>query len=368
MSAPRYVFAGGGTGGHLFPGLAVAAALRAREPNAEIAFFTTSRKLDAELLAPTGYEQIPQTVRPLSSRPWRWPAFLHAWRQSVDAAKRDFRQREPWAVLGLGGYAAGPPVVAARKLGIRTAILNPDAVPGKANRFLAGRADLVVLQWGASKKFFKTGTACQALGCPIRDGFAGADPAIGRRVFDLAPDQPVVLVTGASQGARSINQSMRRIWPEFLQKHPEWQLLHLTGAADEAETRQFYETTGTRAIVRAFTYEMPLALAAADIVIARAGASTLAELTALGKPAILLPYPYHRDRHQHANARVLVDAGAAIMVEDYRSADANAGPLLAALTRLADADARKRMAQAAATLGRLNAAETVAAWLRGERA
>lgn len=366
MSNATYVFAGGGTGGHLYPGLAVADTLRAVTPEAAILFLTTRRPLDRQLLEHSSYEQIEQPVRPATLNPVRLPAFLWAWRQSVQVARRVLRERNARAVLGLGGYAAGPAVVAARSLGIRTAILNPDAIPGRANRYLARRTDLVVLQWDVSRRHFPSNTNHQTLGCPIRAEFAGADGREGRRHFALEMDRPVLLVTGASQGARTINQTMTRVWPAFHNTHPEWQLLHLSGPADEAAVRAAYAQAGSAANVMSFTHDMASALAAADLVICRAGASTLAELAALGKPAILLPYPYGRDRHQHANARVLVEAGAAIAVEDQRSVADNEGPLRAALERLADPARRRAMAVRARALARVEAAESVAAWLCAE--
>jgi UDP-N-acetylglucosamine--N-acetylmuramyl-(pentapeptide) pyrophosphoryl-undecaprenol N-acetylglucosamine transferase len=365
MSAAHYVFAGGGTGGHLFPGLAVADALRRLEPDARITFFTTTRSLDVQLLAPTDYEQIEQPVQPFTLHPLRLPGFLRGWRQSVQMAKRFLRERGVKAVLGLGGYAAGPAVIAAKKLGLRRAILNPDAIPGRANRHLARHADLVVLQWDVSRRFFPPGTNAQVLGCPIRADFAAADAAAGRKQFGLDASRPVLLVTGASQGARTVNQTLARVWPAFQRAHPDWQLLHLSGPADEAEMRAAYAVAGAPAQVVSFTHEMWLALAAADVVISRAGASTLAELSLLGKPAILLPYPYHRDRHQHANARVLVDAGAAILIEDRCVAEQNEPDVRVALTELADPARRGLMAAATAALGRPGAAGDVAAWLRG---
>lgn len=373
MSGPNeYVLAGGGTGGHLFPGLAVAAAMRMIEPDVVVTFFTTTRALDRELLGRTSYGQVQQTVRPLTIRPWRLPAFLAAWFSNVGAASAYLKAHRPRAVLGLGGYAAGPPVAAARRLGIRTAILNPDAIPGRANRFLASRVDLAVLQWEVSRGYLPGRANCRVLGCPIRAEFAGQiDAAEARRRFELDPTRPVLLVTGASQGARSVNQTVCRIWPQFMATHPEWQLLHLTGPADEAETRSAYDAAGfANGAVRvvAFVHEMWLALAAADLVVSRAGASTLAEITALGKPAILLPYPYHKDRHQHANAQVLVEAGAAVLIEDQKTAEANHRPVADALEWLSDERTREQMAQAARRLGRPTAARDVAAWLAGRAA
>jgi UDP-N-acetylglucosamine--N-acetylmuramyl-(pentapeptide) pyrophosphoryl-undecaprenol N-acetylglucosamine transferase len=343
----------------------VAAALVEREPGAEITFFTTTRELDRELLGRTAFAQVEQPVRPLTVHPLRLAGFLWSWRASVRAARSWLRDRRPRAVLGLGGYAAGPPVVAARSLGMRTAILNPDAIPGRANRYLAQRADLVVLQWDVSRERLPGAVACETLGCPIRAEFARVQRDEGRARFGLDAKRPVLLVTGASQGARTVNRAMQAVWPEFAAKHAEWQLLHLSGALDEAGTRAAYAAAGVPATVLAFTHEMWLALAAADVVVSRAGASTLAELTALGLPSILFPYPYHRDRHQHANAQVLVDGGAAEMIEDQLEAELNRGPLLAALERLADSSVREGMGRAARGLGRPDAAAAVAEWLVG---
>jgi UDP-N-acetylglucosamine--N-acetylmuramyl-(pentapeptide) pyrophosphoryl-undecaprenol N-acetylglucosamine transferase len=363
MSAASYVFAGGGTGGHVFPGLAVADALRRREPEATITFFTTTRALDRELLGRTPFAQIEQPVRPFTTHPLRLPGFWWSWRKSVRAARAFLTNKRPRAVLGLGGYAAGPAVVAAHSLGIRTAILNQDAIPGRANRWLARHADLVVLQWDVSREHFSEKADCRTLGCPIRAEFTSASREEGRRRFELDPGRPVLLVTGASQGARTVNHVMQRFWPEFLAKHDDWQLLHLSGALDEDETRAAYAAAAVPAKVLAFTHEMWLALAAADVVVSRAGASTLAELAAVGLPSVLLPYPYHRDRHQHANAQVVVDAGAALLVEDRLDAEANRGPVLEALQRLAEPTARQNMAQAAKELARPGAAADVAAWM-----
>lgn len=358
MQALRFVLAGGGTGGHLYPGIAVAHALRQRFPSAAVTFLTTTRPLDHQLLAPTTFAQVTQTVRPLSLHPLRLPGFLWHWHRSVARATRLFRAERPNAVLGLGGYAAGPPVVAARRLGIPTAILNPDAIPGRANRHLARYADLVIVQWDHSREHFPPGTKVAVLGCPIRAAFAGASG--GHALFGLETGRPVLLVTGASQGARTVNEALIRVWPAFHKAHPEWQLLHLTGPSDEVAVRKAYAVAGVPATVLGFTAEMAAALAAADLVVARAGASTLAELTALGKPAILLPYPYHRDRHQHANGQVLVDQGAAVMLEDRLRPELNAAPLRTALDRLADETVRRAMAAAAAALGRPAAALEVA--------
>ncbi len=365
MNRNLIVMAGGGTGGHLFPGIAVARALTAAADAApaDVTFMTTSRALDAELLGRTTFTQIPQTVRPFPGRPWHIPGFWLAWRRSLTAATAYLRRNRPRAVLGLGGYAAGPPIVAAKRLGLRTAILNPDAIPGRANRYLAKYADLIAVQWEPTLAHFRGRPNARVMGCPIRAEFATPDAGLGRRHFGLDAARPVLLVTGASQGATSVNDTLIAAWPEFVSRNPQWQLLHLAGAADEKRISAAYEAAQMPARVLAFTHEMPLALAAADAVVSRAGASTLAELTALGKPAILLPYPYHRDRHQHANANVLVEAGAALLVEDTKDAALNLRPLLQALDRIAQPATRTAMADAARRLGRPDSARELAAWL-----
>lgn len=367
MSRECYVFAGGGTGGHLYPGLAVAAAVRKSRPGSQVIFLTTTRALDRHLLEKTNYGQIEQTVLPFTLNPLRIPRFLLRWFAQVRAVTEVLKDLRPRAVLGLGGYAAGPAVVAAHKLGLKAAILNPDAIPGRANRFLARRVRLVIPQWEVSVRYFPSHSPLAVWGCPIRPEFAApVEQAAARAHFGLEPDRPVVLVTGASQGARSVNRVMRLIWPEFSHSYPEWQLLHLTGQADEAETSEGYRQAGSLAFVLAFTHEMWLAVAASDIVVSRAGASTLAELTAIGRSSILLPYPYHRDRHQHANARVLVEAGAAFLIEDRLEPELNRMPVAAALAKLADPAVRASMTRAALTLRKADAAERVAEWMARE--
>lgn len=365
MAEPVFVFAGGGTGGHLYPGIAVAEALREIEPGAQIVFLTTNRPLDRQLLAPTGFEQVEQSVRPFTLHPLRLPRFWLDWRRSVAAARRVIGTRRAVAVLGLGGYAAGPAVVAAHSLGVPAAILNPDAVPGRANRYLARRSKLVVLQWDSTRRYFDHSVRCEALGCPIRRQFHEVDPAAGRCQFHLDPARPVLLATGASQGAHTVNETLVRVWPAVSTAHPEWQLLHLTGETDAASVRQAYASAGVPATVLAFTHDMALALASADLVVSRAGASTLAELTALGKPSILMPYPFHRDRHQHANAGELVAAGAAVLVEDQKDGGRNAPGLRAALDRAMQPGVLQGMARAALAMGRPRAARAVAERLAG---
>ncbi len=356
-------FAGGGTAGHLYPALAVANALRNELTDAKFVFFTTGRTIDRFVLegAGRGVMLVRQPVEPLSSRPWTWPRFTARWRQSVRLCRQTLRERPPLIVIGSGGYASVPPLLAARRLGIPTAILNPDAIPGRANRLLGRRADLIFAQWVQTAAYFRNHKGLCVSGCPVRPEFGQATREQGIARFGLDPSRKTLLVTGASLGARTINDAVVALLPEILAL-PDWQVLLLTGPADYERIAAVSQRVGfERVHVLAYTEHMAEALAAADLVVARAGASTLAELTAVGAAAVLMPYPFHRDQHQLVNARVLTDAGAARLVEDQKDALANAAALRTAmLPLLRDAAARESLQKAARRIGTLDSAARIA--------
>lgn len=359
-SKPWFVIAGGGTGGHLYPGLAVAESLRRIQPDFKVTVFGTRRPIDRKLTEVRGCELVAQEVRPFPSKLLQWPGFLRAWLRSVAVAKKRFGDTPPSIVLGLGGYAAGPPITAAAKLGIPTALFNPDAVPGRANKALAPKVDTVFVQWESTRDQFPKARDVICTGCPIRSAFARATREKGLSELKLDPGRNTILVTGASQGARSINAAVLELM-ELWRVAKEWQLVHLTGDADFETCKARYREAGVRAQVIAYTEHMPLCMAAADLVISRAGASTLAEITAMGLPSVLMPYPFDRHKHQHANARVLVDGGAAELVEDSNDPSDNSRRLLPILRDLMKStERRRRMASAAKAMGRTHAADTIA--------
>ncbi len=358
---PWFVLAGGGTGGHLYPGLAVAESIRRLQPDFEVSVFGTPRPIDAKLTKPRGYELVCQEVQPFPSKPWRWPSFLSAYFRSVKYAKQRFTQREPAVVLGLGGYAAAPPIVAANKLGIPTAIFNPDAVPGRANRRLGHRVDRVFVQWDDTARMFKNIRGeVSCTGCPVRPAFACATREKAARALKLAPDLNTILITGASQGAHSINAAVMGLF-DLWSVAKDWQIIHLTGEADLMACRKKYKEHAVKARVYAFTEHMAYCMAAADIVVSRAGASSLAEITAMGLPSILMPYPFDKKQHQLANAKVLVGNGAAALVEDLNDPISNSKRLREELKSIMRSDeARRRMARSASALGRIDAADAIA--------
>jgi len=357
---PWFVIAGGGTGGHLYPGLAVAEALQAIQPDFEVTVLGTPRSIDRKLTEARGFGLVPQEVRPFPQRPWQWPGFLSAWFRSVRAARRMFSERRPAVVLGLGGYAAGPGIVAAARLGLPTAIFNPDAIPGRANRRLSSRVDRVFVQWEDTIERFPRAKDVRCTGCPIRRAFAEATRSRGYRSIELDPDKHTLLVTGASQGARSINAAVMELF-DLWKVAKDWQILHLTGPADLEMCRDKYRQHGVPGRTLAYTEHMAYCMAVADLVISRAGASTLAEITAMGVPSILMPYPHDRKQHQKANAEILVRHHAAVMVEDRGDPGDNAARLREHLRDLMRSEQRRRqMARSALTLGRIDAADTIA--------
>ena len=299
----------------------------------------------------------------MPSRPWQIPQFLLSWYRSTSLANQLLRQYQPDGVLGMGGFAAGPLVRAAAKAGIRTALLNPDSVPGKANRYLAKIVDKIFLQWPTNQL---PADKCVVSGCPVRESVVCAE---GTTVFDqygLDKNKMTVLVTGASQGSASINRTIIACLSMMSEFADRWQVLHLAGANSEHEVRTAYQQANPQINWKVLGYEdrMGELLAAADLVISRAGASSVAEFMAAGKVCILYPYPHHRDRHQLINANHVAAAGSAIVLEDLLDQSENAAQLCPILrTLIGDGQTYEKMAAAALRIRSHDAANIVAKYL-----
>lgn len=360
LSSPLIVFAGGGTGGHLYPALAIAGALRKRLPRARVVFFSTQRPIDQHILDDAECDLIPQTLPEIRRAPWRWPAILLGYRQARLRCRLRFEADPPAIVMGTGGISSVPAVQEAVRAGIPTVLLNPDALPGRANRYLARSADVIFAQWEDTIGHLPRSARVVVCGCPVRAAFNRTAREVGVERFGLEPDHKTLLVTGASQGARTVNEAVLAN-VAFLESRRDWQLLHLTGEADYEEVRKVYDGRSIRVCVCPYTDHMADALAAADLVVARAGASTLAEITTMGRASILMPYPYHKDMHQLANARCLVRASAARIVHDKVDPGVNGPALRQVLEQLlGDDELRNTMAAAARRLGRGQAASQIA--------
>jgi UDP-N-acetylglucosamine--N-acetylmuramyl-(pentapeptide) pyrophosphoryl-undecaprenol N-acetylglucosamine transferase len=312
----RVVITGGGTGGHLFPALAVEAALRQRRPEAQVLFVGAAGGVESTLLPRLGHAFRGLDVRQVKGRTWRGQVgVVLALPWAVGQAVRLLKEFGAEAVLGVGGYASFPTVLAARLLRLPAVIHEQNAYPGLANRWLGRIASAVAVSFEAAAGFFPSGRVALT-GNPVRGEIRPGDPEEARRRLLLAPDHFTVLIFGGSQGAHRINLGAIEALPRLVARRDSLQVLHGTGERDLAEVRQAYDQAGFRARVEAFFEEMASAYSAADFVIARAGASTIFELAAVGKPALLVPYPYAANDHQRLNAEAMVQAGAAWTVPD----------------------------------------------------
>jgi UDP-N-acetylglucosamine--N-acetylmuramyl-(pentapeptide) pyrophosphoryl-undecaprenol N-acetylglucosamine transferase len=350
----KVLIAGGGTGGHLFPALAVAEAFRERAPENRIVFVGSRRGLEASLVAREGYELKAIEVAALKGRGMGGKLVsLLAIPKSFWQSWRLLRSVQPGLVLGVGGYASGPVVLAAWAMGFRTAIHEQNSFPGLSNRILGRFVDRVFISFEGSGAHFPRPKTVLT-GNPVRKKLQwakGNSYQPGEKEFTL-------FIFGGSQGAHRLNQAMEESLPHLGDLKGKMRIIHQTGDRDYDYVRAFYEREGMAAEVHRFIYDMERAYRAADLSLCRAGATTLFELMALGKAAILVPYPYAANDHQTLNAKALVDAGAALMVANGELNGKGLSRLVRELKE--DPERRKRMGERAATLAQPGAAEKIA--------
>jgi UDP-N-acetylglucosamine--N-acetylmuramyl-(pentapeptide) pyrophosphoryl-undecaprenol N-acetylglucosamine transferase len=348
----------GGTGGHLFPGLAVAEALvsQGSRPSLMISAKTVDRQ------AVKGVQGMEVVTLPAVAlqRGARWSFCTNVVR-SARQSLAHFRKHRPQAVLAMGGFACVGPVLAARWLRIPVFLHESNTIPGRANRLLSHLASEVFVGFpSAASRFRREATVT---GTPVRMPNAPIEDPGCRRLLGLDADRPVILVIGGSQGAIAINDIVLRALPGARSLLPHWQWLHLSGPADEARVRAAYAAEGLTAVVHGFWHRMDLAWRAASAAIGRAGASSMAEMAALRVPAVLIPFPHAADNHQFHNACAFESTGAAVLIEQ---ADLKPEHLLAALRPMVeDAAVRRRMQSALETWDQPEAARQIAGRLLG---
>lgn len=322
VTAPRaegitVVFAGGGSGGHLSPGLAVAEALRESDAECRLLFLCSEREIDRAVLSGAGVEFAPVPAAPFSLRPGAFLRFLRSLPRATKRSRALLTDANASIVLALGGFVSVPVVRAARRLRIPVVLLNLDAVAGRANRLLARSCRRIL---AASPATGLPPSRMEIVGMPIRRAAQAPAPAEACRArLGLDPHRPTLLVTGASQGSRSLNESL----PAMIARHREhfrrWQVLHLCGAMDRERVealRAIYREADIPALVVEFMHEIGIAWGAATLAVTRAGASSVAEAEFNGVPAIFVPFPHHRDQHQRRNAAMLVTVGGALLARD----------------------------------------------------
>lgn len=311
------VIACGGTGGHLFPGLAVGEALRRR--GHDVLIFISEKEIDAlavrDHVGKFRFEKLPSIGMPRVFSP-AMLGFARGFGSSVRRCRLVYRDFRPGAVLGMGGFTSTAPIVAGRLVGAPTFIHESNVIPGKANRLNARIARQVLLGFDESARRFRLGTRCTVTGTPIRDSLREAptrEAALASFGFEMDAGKKTLLVMGGSQGARGINQAV-------LQALPEWknalQIIHFTGKDDEKSVREAYESAGVTSFVAGFSHRMQDAYAAADFAISRSGAASLCELAFFGLPSLLIPYPFAADDHQTFNAQIFTRAGAAVALKE----------------------------------------------------
>jgi UDP-N-acetylglucosamine--N-acetylmuramyl-(pentapeptide) pyrophosphoryl-undecaprenol N-acetylglucosamine transferase len=344
----------------------VAEQLLVAEPDAGIVFACSDRLIDRRVLSALDYAIVPQPIQPLPRTLGAAFGFFKAWWRSAKLARTMLRDLKPSAVLGTGGFAAAPLVKQASKAGIPTGMLNPDAVPGKANRYLAKCVDVVFTQFASTAELFSPShAACvKAVGCPIRSGFADADRDQAIMHFSLDPNRKTLLVNGGSQGAATINEAIALLDDDLGQFADDWQLLHVTGLSQVTEVAEADPGKIMPSVILNYCERMDLAYAAADLSLCRGGASTAAELAASGTPAVIMPYPYHADDHQRLNAVPLEECGAAIICKDAADGAENARMLRQQLIGLlSDPQRLASMRDSAIAMAHPSAARDVADWM-----
>jgi UDP-N-acetylglucosamine--N-acetylmuramyl-(pentapeptide) pyrophosphoryl-undecaprenol N-acetylglucosamine transferase len=354
--APRVVIAAGGTAGHVVPALAVADALRAE--GAEVSFLGAEDRAEASLIPAAGYEIDLLRVRGLDRRnPVRAAGAARLAAAAVPSARGALRERRAEALLGGGGYVAGPAGLAALSLGLPLVLTEADRRLGLTNRMLARRAYRVCLAFPIEGR---AGERYLVTGRPIPPTIGRADRGRARERFGIEPSARCLLVFGGSQGARSINLCALDAFAGDAAGARDFHVLHISGSRDYGEARERLAAGGDARGYTLLAYEPDLAdaLAATDLVLARAGGSIF-EIAAAGRPSILVPYPYAAGRHQHANAAWMAEAGAAVVLEDEVLDPARLRALAGEL--LADDERLREMAAAARERARPDAAERVAA-------
>lgn len=343
----RAILAGGGTGGHVIPALAIAHELQ-KQSNVEILFIGTARGIENRLVPATGFELRLIQVGALKnvSLQTRLKTFGDLPR-AIWASSRILTEFRPDVVIGVGGYASGPAMLAAIARRIPTLVFEPNFVPGFANRIVASFVSAAAVQFQETGKYFRR---CEVTGVPVREAFFR---------ISSAPASPTLLVFGGSQGARAINQVVMQSAAELLNKVRGLRIVHQTGERDYNDALAAFANLGGAIEVHRFIDDMPSSFARASLLLCRSGASTVGEVTAAGKPTIFVPFPRAADDHQKRNAEALERAGAAVMIDESKF---NRESLISTVASLfADPTKLEHMGEAARKLSHPNAAKDIAA-------
>ncbi|MFQ5731690.1 MAG: undecaprenyldiphospho-muramoylpentapeptide beta-N-acetylglucosaminyltransferase [Planctomycetaceae bacterium] len=365
-SSATFVFAGGGTGGHLFPGIAVAEELRRRLPAARMLFVGTERDVERRILIDAGFEHVALSSPPstwIRRKPLRFVTRYWAARRAAGSLLAD---RQPIAAIGLGGFASIPVVMAASRLGIPIVLLEQNAVAGRATQWLARRADVVCHSYADAVPDRRLTANAVVTGNPVRRAVAqlATHPnitAVNAHPRAHARDQQTLLVLGGSQGSAAVNDAVLRAAEQLCGEFAGWRIIHQCGPHDRDRLAAGYGRLDIAHEIAPFFADLPQRYALADVVVSRAGATTLAELACTGLPAVLIPYPDSVRDHQRLNAEVFARTGGAVVVEQHRHPDRTGRELTVALrSLLTEPVERAKRSTAMRSLARPPAAAEVA--------
>lgn len=310
----KVIFAGGGTGGHLMAGLSIAQEISSRFPGAHIIFFGTNKKGESGYIGKSSYEFKQIEACKLTSF-IRLPLFIFVSLIGIIHSMINIVRIKPDIIVGLGGYGSALPVVAAYVVGVPIVLIEQNVIPGRANLIMSRWADAILCHWESTKNRFKKAGSISVTGIPIRNGIVGNETEVVKNPFGLASQGKTLLVMGGSQGAQAINKVLLQSIPKLKALIPGLQIIHLTGKEGYKEAKDAYDNLGISSFVSEFSSEIGIAYRLADLVICRAGANTIAEISAVGLPAILIPYPYATDNHQYWNAYELARIGGAVIIK-----------------------------------------------------
>lgn len=374
MGDRHFFFAGGGTGGHIYPALAVAEQIARLDPAADIHFFCSTRNIDRHILGQTAFKYTTLSAKAFSVRPKAFiefgKAFLASYRVAAEAldaslasGRASYEMRpatekgharytagftqQGTVVIGVGGFVSAPVCLAAHKRQVPIALLNVDMVPGRANKIVARWADEIFVQFQETGQYFaKRKKQVHVVGCPLRERFSHPEADEAIRQLGLDSRKKILLITGASSGAENINSAVCSLLEKLDAFADDWQIVHLAGHNNYDKVEGCYRDAGIQHKVLSYFDNMADLLAAADLVIGRSGAVSVAEYAAASVPSICMPYPHHKDRQQYLNAGKLVEVGAAVIVDDVPNEDDRAQWLWEELEKLMqDEKARQVMAE-----------------------
>jgi UDP-N-acetylglucosamine--N-acetylmuramyl-(pentapeptide) pyrophosphoryl-undecaprenol N-acetylglucosamine transferase len=365
MTSKHFFFAGGGTGGHIYPALAVAQKIRSLAPQAKIHFLCSERPIDTRILSETAFDFTCLPAQGFTLHPARVLRFIKTFWASYQQAKALVSENLPAMVIGAGGFVSAPVCYAAHRLGSPLALINVDSVPGKANVLAKRWAHEVFTHFhDTTKAFGRYKAEVHVVGCPLRPAFDEPRPDRAKEQLTLDPDKKILLITGASSGCKSINEALAQLLPKLAAYRDTWQIVHLTGTHNFETVNQTLKIKNQKYTLLPYYDNMADLLACADLVIGRCGAVSVAEYAVSGVPSICIPYPHHRDRHQYRNAGKLVEAGAAVMIDDLPDLTDRSEWLWEELEPLLkDDNLRQNMARACADIAKPDAAREIASYL-----